>query len=275
MDYQEILYDVSDWIATITFNRPDKLNAWTLRMEQEYKHALADAETRDDVRVIVLTGAGRGFCAGADMSLLQDLQAGNIDTDGVANIEGTPGQATECAEDFKKHHAAITAIDKPVIAAINGHAMGIGFVIPLYCDFRFAAAGAKLGTAFAARGLIAEYGSAWILPHLVGMQNAMDLLYTARIIGAEEAKRIGLVLNVYPDDTFIGDVRQFATDLATKSSPRSLRHMKRQLWDATHTGLGQAMDRAIAEMLESFGGEDFIEGVSSFLEKRDPQFTGK
>lgn len=275
MVYDEILYDVSDWIATITLNRPDKLNAWTFKMESEYKRAMADAEARDDVRVIVVTGAGRGFCAGADMGLLNSVMGGEIDSSDVETSLPVPGRNDGMPDDFRKQYSFPPAIGKPIIAAINGHAMGIGLVHTLYCDFRIAGDKAKFGTAFAKLGLIAEYGIAWLLPRIVGIENAMDLLFTARIIDANEALRMGLVSRVVPHDELIPTVRQFATQLATMSSPRSLRVMKRQVWRGLFTSLGPAVDLAMDEMMQGFGAQDFQEGLLSFMEKRAPQFTGK
>lgn len=275
MQYQEILFDVSDFIATITLNRPDKLNAWTMTMEAEYRHAMAAAEQRDDVRVIIVTGAGRGFCAGADMSLLSGLTSGGLDPAEIKVEASDPGQSPGMADDFHKQYSFPAAVGKPVICAVNGHAMGIGMVHTLYCDFRFAGEGAKFGTAFAQRGLIAEYGISWLLPRIVGLENALDLLFSARIVDAQEAQRLGLVSRVYPADELLAKAREFATLLATKSSPRSLRVMKRQVWNDLLRGLGPSVDTAVEEMLASFTAEDFNEGVLSFLEKRPPNFSGK
>ncbi len=275
MDYQEIILEVSDYIATITLNRPTKLNAWTFLMESEYRHAMAEAERRDDVRVIVVTGAGRGFCAGADMSLLSSITSGSVDFDGIEVGTSHPGDHPDTREDFKKPYSFPVGVRKPIIAAINGAAMGIGLVHTLYCDIRFASETAKFGTAFAARGLIAEHGVSWLLPRLIGLENALDLLYSARIIDAEEALRMGLVSRVVHADVLMDRVREYATLLATKSSPRSLRVIKKQVWDDQFQELGPATEVAVREMMESFGAEDFTEGVLSFMEKRAPNFTGK
>ncbi|MCF6284103.1 MAG: enoyl-CoA hydratase [Candidatus Hydrogenedentes bacterium] len=276
MDYQEIVFDVADYIATITLNRPDKLNAWTMCMESEYRHAMADAEQRDDVRVIIVTGAGRGFCAGADMSLLSGIQGGDIELDKAQEQEmAEPGAGPDVKEDFQKPYTFPLAVKKPIIAAINGHAMGLGLVHAVYCDIRFASDKAKFGTAFSQRGLIAEHGPVWMLPRLVGIENALDLLYSARIIDAEEAKSMGLVSRVVPHDELLDRVREYATHLATQCSPRALGIIKRQVYESLLTQLGPATDIAIREMFESISTEDFAEGISSFIEKRPPNFTGK
>lgn len=273
MEYREILFSVADYIATITLNRPEKLNAWTLRMEAEYRHAMADAETRSDVRVIVITGAGRGFCAGADMSLLAAVQSGELDLEAAPTpAADAPGAGSR--DDFQKPYTFPLGIQKPIIAAINGHAMGLGLVHAIYSDIRFASDQAKFGTAFSQRGLIAEHGLGWMLPRLIGVENALDLLYSARIVGADEAKALGLVSRVVPHEELLPRVYEYAAHLATRCSPRALGIIKRQVYDSLMSDLGPATDIAIREMIDSFGTEDFAEGVASFLEKRPPRFTG-
>ncbi|MBX7255327.1 MAG: enoyl-CoA hydratase [Candidatus Hydrogenedentes bacterium] len=275
MPYAEIIYEVSDNIATVTLNRPDKLNAWTFKMESEYKQALAEAERDDAVRVIVVTGAGRGFCAGADMGLLSSVMSGEVDTSELEAGTVSFGGGQTVPEDFRKQYSFPPSVSKPIIAAVNGPAVGIGLVHALYCDMRFASDVARFGTAFAQRGLIAEHGISWLLPRIVGIDNALDLLYSARMIDAEEALRMRLVTRVVPHDDLLPTVRAYATQLATLSSPRSMRVIKRQVWGAMLTNLGDAVDSAVNEMMESFGSEDFREGVLAFMEKRPPQFPGK
>lgn len=275
MTYQEVLYDVSDRIATITLNRPDKLNAWTSQMDREYRHAMADAEKREDVRVIIVTGAGKGFCAGADMGLLSSVaQSGGMARGGDEPL-AQPGQGNGVRADFRKRFSFPMAIGKPIIAAINGAAAGLGLVHALYCDIRFASDTAKFTTAFAQRGLIAEYGLAWLLPRLIGPNNAMDLLFSARVILADEALRMGLVGRVLPAADLMAFVRDYARQLATMSSPRSLAVMKRQVYEGLLTDLATATDLADKEMAESLKCADFKEGVASFVEKRAPAFTGR
>jgi enoyl-CoA hydratase/carnithine racemase len=284
MPNQETLYEVAKRVATITLNRPDKLNAWTAVMEQEARAAMAEAERDENVRVIVLTGAGRGFCAGADMSLLSTVATKGLDAAqraqaveagadvGSGSGEGGGGGARV---DFQKKYSYFPALGKPVIAAINGPAVGLGLVIALYCDLRFASDGARFSTAFARRGLIAEYGMAWMLPRLVGHANALDLLFSARLIDGAEAFRMGLANQVYPQDGFQEKVREYAIELASNVSPRSLRVIKRQVYDAMFQPLGEAFEIAEREMLASLQCQDFKEGVAHFVEKRAPIFTGK
>jgi enoyl-CoA hydratase/carnithine racemase len=277
MPNQETLYNVADRVATITLNRPDKLNAWTAIMEREVRSAIEEAERDENVRVIILTGAGRGFCAGADMSLLSSVvQSGvNERVRKQASSSSTSGPVDGVRADFRKKYSYFPAIGKPVIAAINGPVVGLGLVIALYCDLRFASDAAKFSTAFARRGLIAEYGLAWILPRLVGHSNALDLLFSARMVDASEALRMGLVNQVFPQDSFLAKVNEYARDLAANSSPRSTRVMKRQVYDAMFQTLEEAFDVAEREMLASLQCEDFKEGVAHFLEKRAPAFTGR
>ena len=285
MPNQETLYEVAKRVATITLNRPDKLNAWTAVMEQEVRADMAEAERDENVRVIVLTGAGRGFCAGADMSLLSTVATKGLDaaqraqavqagaSSGSGSSSGSGGGSARA--DFQKKYSYFPAMSKPVIGAINGPAVGLGLVIALYCDLRFASDAARFSTAFARRGLIAEYGMAWMLPRLVGHANALDLLFSARLIDAAEAFRMGLANQVYPQDVFQEKVREYAAELAANVSPRSLRVIKRQVYDAMFQPLGEAFEIAEREMLASLQCEDFKEGVAHFVEKRAPIFTGK
>ena len=286
MTTQETLYNVAKRVATITLNRPDKLNPWTALMESEVRSHMENAEQDDEVRVIVLTGAGRGFCAGADMSLLsaaaergldqRDLDNRDLDDrlreqalrDGANRREGA-------APDFQKKYSYFPAIGKPVIAAINGPVVGLGLVITLYCDLRLASDASRFSTTFARRGLIAEYGMAWMLPRIVGVANALDLLFSARTIDAAEALRMGLVNRVFPQETFLEKVQESAQELASTVSPRSLRIIKRQVYEAMSQPLAEAFDISVREMMACFRTEDFKEGVTHFVQKRPAAFTGK
>jgi enoyl-CoA hydratase/carnithine racemase len=276
MPDQETLYHVAGCIATITLNRPDKLNAWTAVMEQQVRARIGEAERDDRVRVIVLTGAGRGFCAGADMSLLSTVAEQGLDEARRAQaVQPASGGREGVRSDFRKKYSYFPAVTKPVIAAINGPVVGLGLVLALYCDIRLASDAARFGTAFAQRGLIAEYGLAWILPRLVGHANALDLLFTARMIDAPEALRMGLVNQVYPREKFVEGIQEYAAHLGSNVSPRSLRVIKRQVYEAMFETLGESFETSEREMLESLQSEDFKEGVAHFIEKRAPHFTGK
>ena len=286
MPTQETLYNVDNRVATITLNRPDKLNAWTALMESQVRSHMENAEQDDEVRVIVLTGAGRGFCAGADMSLLsavaergldqRDLDNRDLDDRGREQVLRDGANRREgVAPDFQKKYSYFPAIGKPVIAAINGPVVGLGLVITLYCDLRLASDRSRFSTTFARRGLIAEYGMAWMLPRIIGIANALDLLFSARTIDAAEALRMGLVNRVFPHETFLEKVQESAQELASSVSPRSLRIIKRQVYEAMSQPLAEAFDISVREMMACFRTEDFKEGVAHFVEKRPAAFTGK
>jgi len=276
MPTQETLYNVANRVATITLNRPDKLNAWTALMESEVRSHMENAEQDDEVRVIVLTGAGRGFCAGADMSLLSAVAERGLDDRGREHVLHNEGNRREgVSADFQKRYSYFPAIGKPVIAAINGPVVGLGLVIALYCDLRLASEPARFSTTFARRGLIAEYGMAWMLPRIIGMANALDLLFSARTIDAAEALRMGLVNRVFPQETFFEKAQESAQELASTVSPRSLRIIKRQVYEAMSQPLAEAFDISVREMMACFHTEDFKEGVAHFVEKRPAAFTGK
>ena len=273
---KETLYNVANRVATITLNRPDKLNAWTAVMESEVRSHMENAEQDDEVRVIVLTGAGRGFCAGADMSLLSAVADRGLDDRGPAHVLNNEGNRREgVPPDFQKKYSYFPAIGKPVIAAINGPVVGLGLVITLYCDLRLASDASRFSTTFARRGLIAEYGMAWMLPRIIGIANALDLLFSARTIDAVEALRMGLVNRVFPQEAFLEKVQEYVQELASTVSPRSLRIIKRQVYEAMSQPLAEAFDISVREMMACFRTEDFKEGVAHFVEKRPAAFTGK
>jgi enoyl-CoA hydratase/carnithine racemase len=255
-----VLYELREpGIALLTLNRPERLNAWNGELATRYFDLLDRCAADDAVKVIVVTGAGRGFCAGADMDTLQ----------GIGNASGGAG-AESAAGGRPQYHT--TLIPKPIIAAVNGACAGIGMVQALMCDVRFAAAGAKFTTAFARRGLIAEYGMSWVLPRLVGTARALDLLYSGRVVLAEEAAQMGLVNEVVPPEQLVDHALAYAAELAHHSSPTSMAVMKRQVYGDWERGLIPATNDAIELMKASLRRPDFKEGVASFLEKRLPSF---
>nr|WP_283815159.1 enoyl-CoA hydratase [Bradyrhizobium sp. JYMT SZCCT0180] len=267
--YQHILYEVSDKVATITLNRPDRMNAWTAIMERDVRHAMETAAADENVRVIVLTGAGRAFCAGADMEGLK-----GIDPNEIRRGENTPFDMNRRA-DWQTRYAYYPAIPKPVIGMLNGATAGIGLVHALYCDLRFAADNTVFTTAFSRRGLIAEHGISWMLPRIVGHANALDLLMSSRRVSSEEALRIGLVNRLYAPDQLREQTYAYARDLADFVSPSAISVIKRQLYDVPFQTLAEATIDANREMQIALKGSDFKEGVASFMEKRPPRFTGK
>ena len=269
--YQELRYEVQDPIATITFDRPDRLNAMTNRMTDELKHAVAAAEADERAVAIVLTGAGRGFCAGADLQGLKAIGEGRGYGEG-ANLEASPGDAGMGAN-FQGPYAYLFSVRKPVIAAVNGPCAGLGFAVMCFADLRFASDRAVFSTAFSRRGLIAEWGIGWTLPRLVGPSVALDLLLSARRLDGAEAERIGLVNRTLPHDELLPFVRDYVRELADHVSPTSMAVIKRQVWSRLEAELGVSLDESIRLMTESFGRPDFREGVSSYLEKRPPKFA--
>jgi enoyl-CoA hydratase/carnithine racemase len=268
--YQHILYEVSEKIATITLHRPDRMNAWTPIMERDVRHAMEAAAADDNVRVIVLTGSGRAFCAGADMEGLKGL-----DPNEVRRAESVPPFDMNRRPDWQTRFAYYPSIAKPVIAMLNGATAGISLVHALYCDLRFAADNTVFTTAFSRRGLIAEHGISWMLPRIVGHANALDLLMSARRVASEEALRIGLVNRLYPPDQLREQTYAYARDLADFVSPSAIAVIKRQLYDVPFQTLAEATIDANREMGIALRGSDFREGVASFMEKRPPRFIGK
>ena len=278
--FEDVLYEAAGGVAVIRLNRPEALNAFTPAMGRGLRRAVAAAVADDAARVIVLTGAGRGFCAGADMKLLQSIAPGQGATR-PADDDAAPlaGALSALGPDLSAHYGGrfgyLLQARKPVIAAINGPAAGLGFVLALYADLRFAARDAKLTTSFAQRGLIAEHGVSWLLPRLVGPAHALDLLLSARKIGAEEAERIGLVNKTFPQQGFLDEVLAYARTLAEAVSPRSMAVMKAQVWKAPFQDFAAALETADAEMHKSFASEDFREGVAHYVQKRAPAFKGR
>ena len=276
MGYAEILYDVADGVAEVTLNRPDKLNAWTLSMGAEVEHALRTADADPAVRAIIVTGAGKGYCAGADMDMLVSFQGdGSNETALAADTKDLPPLPDDVPDALRGPYSYPMALAKPVIAAVNGVAAGLGLSYMLYYDMRFASERARFGTVFSRRGLVAEHGSAFLLPRLIGMHNAADLLFSGRLIDAQEALAMGLVNRVVEHERLLPEVREYAHELATRCSPRSMKLMKRQLYGDLFTDLGASIRLSDHEMVRSFGTEDFKEGVASFLQRRAPRFTGR
>jgi enoyl-CoA hydratase/carnithine racemase len=274
--YEEIRYDVADPVATITLSRPEVLNAWTDRMAAEVRHAVAAAE--DDPRVvgIVITGAGRGFCAGADLSRLAAIGSGDVRRASPAELDGAldaePGDPSFGDDLHLGTYTYLMSVPKPVIAAINGPVAGMGVPIALACDLRFMAEDAVLTTSFSQRGLIAEWGISWLLPRLVGTAVALDLLFSSRKVTGAEAAALRVVNAALPRDQVLAHAQQYVRDLAATASPTSLAVMKRQVYQQMHGGLLGAEREARQLMLESFGRPDFREGVQAYLDRRPPSF---
>jgi len=255
-----VLYEKREKVALITLNRPDRLNAWTAELGSHYWNRIDEATADPEVRVIVVTGAGRGFCAGADMDLLQGIGSGT-----ATGADDAPVR--------DEHQSYTTTVPKPVIGAINGACAGLGMVQAMMFDVRFAAAGAKFTTAFGRRGLVAEYGMSWILPRIVGHANAMDLLLSARIVLAEEAKELGMVNKVFPADTLLDETIAYANDMADNVASTSMRTIKQQVMAGWEWDFARSNDDTHERMQHSLRQDDFREGVRSYLDKRAPEFS--
>ncbi len=257
-----VLYELrGDGVALLTLNRPHRMNGWGGGLAAKFYALLDEAEADPTVRAIVLTGAGRSFCAGADMGDLSSIE--KADTSGGTDVSTLVGE---------RHPHFVATLRKPVVAAINGACAGIGLTQALMCDVRFAAAGAKFTTSFARRGLIAEYGISWILPRVVGWGAAMDLLLSARVLLAEEAATIGLVNYVVAPEELLPRAIGYAEDIAANCAPSSLAVIKQQVYADSMRDLYEAGEHAEKLMGESMQRPDFIEGITAFFEKRTPNF---
>jgi enoyl-CoA hydratase/carnithine racemase len=269
MELKTVTYTVDEGVALLTLNRPERLNAWTARMQAEYRWCMANADADPDVRVVVVTGAGRGFCAGADLQGL-DLMAESGDYPEAREEQVQPGVGVR--PDYEHVHTFTFGLRKPVIAAVNGAAAGVGFVVMCFADIRFAAEGAKLTTSFARLGLPAEHGVSWVLSRLVGAGRAADLLFSSRIVLAEEAAEMGLVNKVLAPDELLPYTLDYARRIAKETAPRSLLTIKRQLWGDQLDDLDTAARQSYELMVRMVGEPDFAEGVAAFQAKRPPNF---
>jgi enoyl-CoA hydratase/carnithine racemase len=249
-------------VAVVRLERPEKLNAFTFRMIADLRGAVDRAVADEDAVGIVITGAGRGFSAGLD---LEDLARS---TRGEA-----PATESTDPEELPALFSHLLRVPKPVIAAVNGVAAGGGFVLAMMCDLRFAAESATFTTAFAKRGLIAEHGTSWLLPRLVGTNRALDVLWSARRFDAAEAYRIGFVDRLVPDDRVVDDAIAYVRELAATVSPRSLAVMKREVYRGWSAPIDVALREVESDIQKSLAHPDSAEGVASFVERRPPQFA--
>ena len=263
---QTILYAVADGVATITLNKPEKLNALDDVMIADLWKAVDRAKTDRNVRVIVLTGAGRAFCSGADIG-----NFGEVDVHALVTKMPRPFDMNQ-RPDFQTRHSLFPAIPKPIIAMINGPAAGLGLLYAMFCDIRFMSEETVMTTAFARRGLAAEYGFAWILTKLVGQANALDLLLSGRRFKGIEAFHMGLANKLFPDDKLVEATYAYAREMVEFCSPASMKAMKEQVYASPFQNLADSVRAANRLMLETNSSEDFKEGTRSFLEKRPPRF---
>jgi 2-(1,2-epoxy-1,2-dihydrophenyl)acetyl-CoA isomerase len=261
--YQAIILTTSRPIATIKLNRPDKLNAFGGRMREEILDALAKIAADDGIRVLIVTGEGRGFSAGGDIDHLRHLRE-NRDAEGFQSI----------LANGEKIVRTMRSLPKPVIAAVNGPCAGAGFSFALGCDIRIASDVATFGASFARIGLHPDWGGSWFLPKLVGTAHACELLFTGSMISAQEAERMGLVNRIVPHDELMQTALELAATIS-KNAPQALRLVKESIYQSLTSDLETAFAREREVQTECFRSEDFLEGLNAFREKRKPQFKGR
>jgi len=261
----EILYDVSDGVATVTFNRPERMNTITVSMLNAFSERLLEADSDGAVRVIVITGAGRAWCAGLDVA----AAASGSGIGGDAGAGATGEFALRDAPPI-----VLNKIDTPTIAALNGGAAGYGMDLALGCDIRVASKNAKLSAAYTARGLVPESGGTWLLPRILGWSKAAELLFTARTLTADEALELGLVSSVVAPEQLEGVVGALADEIAS-NAPLAVRAAKRMMRHAMTEDFEDHVQRQYLALLPLFGTKDFQEGLASYLEKRAPSFKGR
>ena len=270
MDLKATEYQVTGSIAVIALNRPERLNAWTGRMHTEYRWCLAQADADPRVGVIVVTGRGRGFCVGGDAEALQGhARKGAYDPGTPAEL-ARPGYGT--APEFDAAFAYHFGLNKPVIAALNGPAAGVGLALACFADLRFAAAGARFTTAHGKLNLPAEYGLSWLLPRLVGLARANDLLLSSRVFLAEDALAFGLVNAVYPAEAVLEKTLDYARELQRTVAPESLRQTRWQIYRDLHRDVAASVTDSEALLESMMRQPDYAEGVAAFLEKRPPRW---
>jgi enoyl-CoA hydratase/carnithine racemase len=261
----EVLVEKSEHIATITLNRPDRMNTISGPMLDQLAGALVECDDDRDVRVIVLTGSGRAFCAGLDLA---DASSGK----GIGG-QGNPGLPTKL--DLRTAPPTVLhGLDTPTVCALNGGAAGYGMDLALGCDIRVAAASSKLAAAFTRRGVLPESGGTWILPRLVGWARAAEIIFTGRTLGAEQCLELGLVNRVVPDELLVKETRELAAEIAS-NAPLAVQASKRMMRAAEADGFDDHVDRVFLQLLPLFRSADFREGMASFLEKRKPEFEGR
>jgi enoyl-CoA hydratase/carnithine racemase len=270
MAYEQILYDVSDRIATITLNRPDRMNAMPPKMIGEIHDALQEADRDDHVRVVIVTGAGKAFCSGMDMDVLRTPAAKVMEESRELNRRDE-----HLKPDFRGAFSYMLALRKPVIGAINGVCVGVGFTCALYFDIRVAAESARMGILYPRRGLSIEEGASWMLPRLIGLADAIELVVTGRTLTAREALERRLVTHVFPDDQLMAKARELATEIATQCSPVGIAVARRMVYEHMLTDLATAIREDFQELNKLFGGADFREGIKAFMQRRPPNFPGR
>lgn len=274
MELKTIRYDIADGIATITLSRPKRRNSWTGRMHTEYRWVLAEADKDASVRVIIVTGdpEGAAFCAGADLGALEGhSERGRYDA-GIADDIAKPGYGV--APEFDATFAYHFGLTKPVIAAINGAAAGVGLVLAAYADLRFAVPGAKFTAAHGRFNFPAEYGLSWLLPRLIGVTHANDILLSSRVFTSEEAMEMGFLNKLLAPADLMSHVLAYARAMADGVSPGSLRETKRQIYKDLHGDAASAVNHSERMLVEMSTHPDYKEGVKAWMEKRKANWQG-
>ena len=263
MELQDLIYTKEEHIATVTLNRPDRLNAISGAMTGGLTRAIQDANQDDDIRVIVITGAGRGFCSGLDLVAQASAQRPAPGGEGVSyRVGGT------------RLSSLMLSLDKPTIASVNGPAVGWGFELALHCDIRIASSNAVLGDMHVKRGLVPDNGGHWLLPRLIGWAKASEIMFLGERMDATEAERIGLVNKVVPHEDLEQTTKDWATKIAN-NAPLAVQTAKRQMRLGLNSDYESNLEFSIFAQGRLFQTEDFREGIRSFTEKREPAFKGK
>ena len=270
MELKNTAYEIRDRVATIWLDRPHRMNAWTGRLHTEYRHLIERANKDLEVGAIVVTGRGRGFCVGGDSEALAGhSERGSYDA-GVAADIARPGYGVNTH--FDATFAYHFGLSKPVIAAINGPAAGIGLALACFADVRFAVPGVKFTTAHGKLNLPAEYGLSWMLPRIVGLGRANDLLLTSRVFWSDEAERIGFVNQLHDAEVLVSAAQAYATDLIESVSPESLRQTRWQVYQDLHGSVAESVNHSEQLLEAMMRDDDYREGVKAFLEKRKPKW---
>jgi enoyl-CoA hydratase/carnithine racemase len=270
MAYEQILYETVDRIATITLNRPDRMNAMPPKMIGEIHDAMQEADRDEGVRAIIVTGAGKAFCSGMDMEVLRTPADKVMAEAGEQNLRDPNLRA-----DFRGAFSYMMAMRKPIIGAINGVCVGVGFTCALYFDIRIAAESARMGILYPRRGLSIEEGASWMLPRLIGLADAIELAITGRVMDAREALERRLVTHVVPGDQLIAKAREIAGEIATQCSPLGVAEARRMIYQHQLTDLATAIREDFQGLSKLFGSADFKEGIRAFMQRRPPNFPGR
>jgi enoyl-CoA hydratase/carnithine racemase len=273
LELKNTQYELEEGVATIFLNRPHRMNAWTGRLHTEYRYLLDQANRDTSVGAIIVTGRGRGFCVGGDSEALEGHSArGGYDAGTSADI-ATPGYGTSA--EFDAAFAYHFGLDKPVIAAINGPAAGVGLALACFADIRFAVPGVKFTTAHGKLNLPAEYGLSWMLPRIVGLGRANDLLLTSRVFLSDEAFELGFINALHEPDALLAETRSYAQNMLATVSPNSLRQTRWQIYRDLHRDVAASVQDSESLLNEMMREDDYREGVRALVEKRPPDWPSR